>query len=67
MNDDIIIDVAYFAEDPEITRGLLRASKARAEKLRRAYLIPGYENLPYTEKLAIYDKISAEVNKEYGV
>jgi hypothetical protein len=64
MNDPVVIDVAYFAETPEIRDAMLLSSKIRAETLKRCYAMPGYENLPHDEKLKTYDSINAQVAKE---
>ena len=46
------VSVAEYAADAETRRGLLLADAVRAETLRRCYAVPGYEDLPLSEKNA---------------
>ena len=58
------VSVAEYAADAETRRGLLLADAVRAETLRRCYAVPGYEDLPLSEKNRIYDETRAAVEKE---
>lgn len=64
MENPSVIDVAYFAETPEIRNAVLFSSKIRHSALMRCHAIPGYENLPTEEKNRIYDKMLEEIKKE---
>lgn len=60
----IVIDIAYFLEDPQARERMLKSSAIRAKALEIAYQIPGYKDLHYTEKAPIYDRIVEELTKE---
>lgn len=64
MENPSVINVAYFAETPEIKDTVLLSSRTRHLTLDRCYAIPGYENLPIEEKNRIYDKILKKIKKE---
>ena len=64
MSEPAVIDVAYFAETPEIRDAVLLSSKIRVETLNRCYAISGYETMPRDEKLKLYDSIQAQVTRE---
>ena len=53
------INIAAFTEEP-IRSELITAEKIWSEVLNRCYSIPGYKELPLTEKNRIYDRMIAE-------
>ena len=59
-----VISVAEYAD--ESTRsGILQSDFVRRETLDRCYNMDGYKDLPTAEKNKVYDRIKAEVMKEY--
>lgn len=64
MDNPSVINIAYFAETPEMKNTLLLYSKIREMTLDQCYAIPDYENLPPAEKDRIYDSIHTKIVKE---
>lgn len=56
-----IIDVCTWAEDRTVREDLKRATAVREEALRRAYELPGYEELTAADKRGYYDQVKADV------
>ena len=67
MDEPVVIDIAYFADTPEMRDELLLSSKVRTMTLDRCYAIQGYETMPRDEKLKIYDRVQSEVKRELGI
>ena len=62
-NDNIIINVAYFADDPLIKNSLLFYSDIRYKTLDYCESIPGYTEMTKDHKLKIYDSARYEIGK----
>lgn len=56
MNESTI-SVAYFAENEDIKKTVLKSDETRRKTLNHCYSIPGYESLSLTEKNKKYDEI----------
>lgn len=59
----MIIDAAYFIDNIEIRNVLLRGSEIRVLALDILYGIPGYTELPRTEKNNVYDLVIKELDR----
>jgi len=57
MNNNIIISVAYFADNKEVQETILRSDYIRNETLKKCYEIKGYKDLSLDDKNKIYDKM----------
>ena len=57
MNNNIIISVAYFADNKEVQETILRSDYIRNETLKKCYEIKGYKDLSLSDKNKIYDKV----------
>jgi hypothetical protein len=62
---DSVINVAAFTSG-KIRKELLTLSEIRDKILDECYSIKGYSELPYAEKLTIYDSIRAKYIDENG-
>lgn len=59
----MIISVAHYAKDREVTKAVLESDSIRNKALDICYAIPGYVDLPREEKNKIYDKIRSDFMK----
>ncbi len=59
----IIQSVAYYAENDQIKNAVLKSDALREKVLIACYGIPGYKELPLSEKNAIYDHMRERLSK----
>ncbi len=61
----MIISAAFYAENEDIAKAVLKSDLIRRTALDVCYAIPGYAELPLEEKNRIYDKVREDETMSY--